>query len=268
MPINPLFQRLGLLLGADALTASEQRCVAVVGLGGVGSWCAEALVRSGLGRMILVDCDKVSASNINRQVQATTATIGRLKAEALRERLAGINPDCQVNAISAQYTKEHSQEFALEEADYIIDAIDILPYKLDLIEQSIALGKILFSSMGMAQKIDPTQIKTGDIWETTGCPLAKLVRSGLRKRNFTGHFTVVYSPERPLPHHAFCEEPSQEARDDAELHQGFCEDPREEALQGRINGSTVTVTATAGMILASLVVRDIWATQNGSRGRG
>ena len=230
---NP-FHRFALITGAETIKALEKSRVIVVGLGGVGSWCAEALVRSGIGSISIVDFDTVCVSNINRQVQATSKTIGRLKAQTLEERLREINPACCVRSFPGFFSKKEEELFDISGVDYVIDAIDILENKLDLIETAINMGKRLFSSMGMAQKLDPTLITSADIWETRGCPLARLVRQGLKKRNCHAHFTAVYSPER-LPR-----------LEPAVVERGKV-----------INGSAVTVTATAGMVLASLVIRDI-----------
>jgi tRNA A37 threonylcarbamoyladenosine dehydratase len=260
MRINPKFQRLSLIAGVEAMDALARTRVIVFGLGGVGSWCAEALVRSGIGRLALVDSDTVCVTNINRQVQATASAVGRLKADALKERLAEIAPEAEIQSFNRVFSKETAGSFGIGEADYVVDAIDSLAHKLDLIDRVCAEGKPLFSSMGTAQKLDPTQLKTGDIWETEGCPLARLVRSGLRKRGFTGHFTAVYSPERlPL-----------RAELDPLCGTGRCLCPARESCGGEgpvewcsskkvINGSAVPVTASAGMILASLVIRDVCA---------
>jgi tRNA A37 threonylcarbamoyladenosine dehydratase len=254
MTVNPLFQRLGILTGGPALDALGKTSVLVFGAGGVGSWCAEALVRSGIGSLGIIDSDRVCVTNVNRQVQATAATVGRMKVEALKERLQEIHPQCVIRSFGRVFCRDAAGEFGLESADYVIDAIDSLGPKLDLIEYAAAAGKPLFASMGMAQKLDPAQLKTAGIWETAGCPLARLVRSGLRKRGFKGRFTVVYSAER-LPLHR-------------ELN-GACGAPRCLCPPGdgpewcrskkRINGSAVTVTAAAGMILAGLVIRDVYA---------
>jgi tRNA A37 threonylcarbamoyladenosine dehydratase len=241
--INPSFQRLRLLIGADAAGALSQTHVLVFGLGGVGSWCAEALVRSGIGRISIIDFDKVDISNINRQVEATSCTIGKMKTEVLANRLKEINPNCEVRPIAAFFSckdegiEKNAARFGMSEADYIIDAIDSIDSKLDLIESASRLNVALYSSMGMARKLDPTRLRTADIWKTSGCPLARHVREGLRKRGFEGHFTVVYSDEKIA---------------------------QEKETQGNkiINGSSVSVTAAAGMILASLVIRDIYGRYN------
>jgi tRNA A37 threonylcarbamoyladenosine dehydratase len=264
--MNPLFQRLALITGEDALKQLAASRVIVFGLGGVGSWCAEALVRSGIMDITLVDSDTVCVTNVNRQVQATSKTIGEYKADVLKSRLLEINPSCNVSAINKVFAArsadaknadaQSADVFNLDLFDYIIDAIDSLTCKLDLIE--MAAGKCkgkLFSCMGMAQKLDPTQIKIADIWESEGCPLARLVRSGLRKRNFNGHFTVVYSKER-LPLNtdvtASCGTSSClcSSKNKCGAHE-WCSSKK------IINGSAVTVTAAAGLALASLVIRDV-----------
>ena len=228
--VNPLFQRLALLTGVEALEKLAWTSVMVVGIGGVGSWCAEALVRSGVGKITIVDFDTVDVTNVNRQLQATSRTVGCVKVEVLQQRLLEINPRCEVTAWKKIFSRENAGEFGIEKMDYVIDAIDNLECKLDLIETACAAGVSgvkFFSSMGMAKKMDPTRIRTADIWETEGCALARLVRQGLRKRGFTGNFTAVYSDERL------------------------------EEIDNNAVGSAVTVTAAAGMALASLVLRDI-----------
>jgi len=244
---NPLFQRLSLLTGVGAAEALEKSRAIVFGVGGVGSWCAEALVRSGVGSITLVDSDIVNVSDFNRQVQAIGENMGRKKTEALKVRLNEINPACEVVSFPQFFSKENAGLFGISEADYVIDAIDTLESKLDLIETAMASGKLLFSSMGMAWKLDPTQIKTADIWETAVCPLARLVRLGLRKRGVSGHFTVVYSTEKP----------NQGAKGGFDGDEGSVEKRGTGGKKRAPLGSAVQVTATAGMVLASLVIRDI-----------
>ena len=249
---NTSFQRLKLLIGKEALTALSKTKVIVFGLGGVGSWCAEALVRSGVGHISLVDFDVVDITNINRQVEATSKTIGQVKTQALAARLKEINPDCAVVPINRYFSRrdEHGNIcsiedtagiFGIPDADYIIDAIDSLESKLDLIESARVFGRVLYSSMGMARKLDPARIKTDSIWKTRGCPLARNVREGLRRRGFTGDFTAVYSEEKPLMTNDAIHPETYHAK--------------------KIIGSAVTVTAAAGMILAGLVINDIHKKQ-------
>ena len=235
------FQRLALITGNEALEKIAHARVLVFGLGGVGSWCAEALVRSGLGTIGIIDFDTICASNINRQIQATSRTAGLPKARVLRERLLEINPDCKVTALEKMFSRENAGEFAIADADYVIDAIDTLDNKIALIEFTRAAGVTLFSSMGMARKMNPTLIKTAGIWDTHGCPLARRVREGLRKRGFQDSFTAVYSDEPPCGQTAAGNTPQNNAPPSGK----------------QVNGSAVTVTACAGMILASLVLRDI-----------
>ena len=235
MTSNPLFERLALITGNEGLEKLSRTKVLVFGAGGVGSWAAEALVRSGVGKIGIVDSDVICSSNVNRQVEATTLNLGLPKADTLKKRLLEINPDCEITAWDELYCRENSKLFGIENCDYVIDAIDTLKHKLDLIETVCGAGVTLFSSMGMALKMDPSQIKIASVWKTTGCPLARLVRQELRKRGFSSDFTAVYSGEL-LSHASF---------------------PSAVMGEKRVNGSVVTVTATAGFFLAGLVLRDI-----------
>jgi tRNA A37 threonylcarbamoyladenosine dehydratase len=207
----------------------------------------------------IVDSDTVCVTNINRQVQATSKTIGEYKADVLKSRLLEINPDCNVSAINKVFAATNADatnadEFKLGSFDYIIDAIDSLTCKLDLIEKAAGCNGKLFSCMGMAQKLDPTQIKIADIWESEGCPLARLVRAGLRKRNFSEHFTVVYSKERlPVVTDVVASCGSSACLCSSKNKCGAHEWCSSKKI---INGSAVTVTAAAGLVLASLVIRD------------
>jgi tRNA A37 threonylcarbamoyladenosine dehydratase len=254
--VNPLFQRLALITGEAVLDALGAARVFVVGLGGVGSWCAEALARSGVGHLVLVDSDVVCVTNINRQSQAIVANLGRPKTEALSERILAINPRADVELRQQVFSRESAPQFNITADDVVVDAIDSLTYKLDLIQAACGAGARLFSCMGMAQKLDPTQIRVADIWETQGCPLARLVRGGLKKRGFTGHFPAVYSPERLARH----DEIAVSCGTGACLCAKKCGemDATEWCSTKKvINGSAVTVTATAGMVLASLVLSGI-----------
>jgi tRNA A37 threonylcarbamoyladenosine dehydratase len=230
--INPIFERLVLVTGKEGLKKLSNTNVLVFGAGGVGSWAAEALVRSGIGKIGIIDSDVICASNVNRQAEATTLTIGQPKADALKKRLLEINLDCEITAYNKLFCRENVHSFDIESTDYVIDAIDSVSQKLDLIETVCGAEVTLFSSMGMARKTDPSLIKTASIWDTGGCPLARLVRQGLRKRGFSSDFTVVYSNEQI---------------------------EQKEAATGKkhINGSIVTVTASAGFLLASLVIRSV-----------
>lgn len=242
---NRCFQRLALLVGSGAVDALARARTVVFGLGGVGSWCAEALVRSGVGNITLVDFDTVDITNVNRQIEALQSTVGRPKAEVLAERFADINPGCKITVIPRFFSAREKDlpttaaDFGIPDADYVIDAIDSIESKLDLIEAAGLFGVTLFSSMGMARKLNPARLRVAGIWKTGGCPLARRVREGLRKRNFGGDFTTVYSDEKLPP------------------AGGFQTDETDGKAEGRIAGSAVTVTAAAGMMLAGLVLQDI-----------
>ena len=238
MIINPIFERLSLLCGNEGLEKLSRTKVLVFGAGGVGSWAAEALVRSGIGKIGIIDHDKVCFSNINRQIEATSLTVGEPKVSSLKKRLLEINPECEVTAWDEIFKLESVDKFNIKNTDYVIDAIDTINHKLDLIETVSNEGVTLFSSMGMALKLDPSKIKITSIWKTDVCSLARLVRQELRKRGFSGDFTVVYSNE---------------------LNNGL-----QEYIPGqkRINGSIVTVTAVAGFYLASLVINEELGKRN------
>ncbi len=253
MPVNPMFHRLALIAGEGPVNSFGESRAFVFGVGGVGSWAAEALVRSGLGSIVIVDSDVVCLSNVNRQLQATPDAVGRLKVECLAERLVSINPACEVIPLRYSYSAENSGLFDIHPGDYVIDAIDSIGCKLDLIEHAARVGARLFSAMGAARKLDPTLLKIADIWETRGCPLARLVRDGLRKRGFAGNFSVVYGEESLPAKPTAAIEPSVEGVADAAPH-----------ARRTVNGSFVAVTATAGMMLASLVVRDAVARFGGN----
>jgi len=235
MLINPIFERLNLLIGNEALEKLANTKVLVFGAGGVGSWAAEALVRSGIGKIGIIDNDIICKSNINRQVEATSLTIGEPKATTLKKRLLEINPDCEVTSWDELFCYDNINLFDINSSDFVIDAIDSLNHKLNLIEFVYNAGITLYSSMGMALKIDPTLIKIGSIWKTAGCPLARLVRQGLRTRNFQGDFTAVFSTE--VQQNKIMAIPSRDSKP--------------------VNGSIVTVTATAGFYLANLVINQV-----------
>ena len=176
-----IFQREELLLGTGAMERLAATRVIIFGVGGVGSWCAESLVRSGIGHLTIVDSDLVCPSNINRQLMATTATVGRAKVEVLRERLLEINPGAEVEAICRRFSEETSASFCLEKYDYIIDAIDSLKDKAQLILEACATHAVFFSSMGAALKMDPSRIRVVEFYDVKGDPLARALRKKLKK---------------------------------------------------------------------------------------
>ncbi len=185
-----------MMLGDGYERLSRAR-VAVFGIGGVGGYAVEALARAGVGSLVLVDSDTVSVSNINRQIIATADTVGKYKTEAARERILSINPDCKVEAHTAFFTKENKSEFDFSSYDYVIDAIDSLSSKFELITTAKAADVKIISAMGAGNKLDPTRFKVADISKTAVCPLARAVRVELRKRGIN-HLKVVYSDEPPF----------------------------------------------------------------------
>ncbi|MBI9020710.1 MAG: tRNA threonylcarbamoyladenosine dehydratase, partial [Verrucomicrobia bacterium] len=188
----PAFHRTELLIGDAALKKFAETRVILFGVGGVGSWCAEALIRSGVGHLTIVDNDVICVTNINRQLQATAKNVGQSKVEALKTRLLEIHPDAEITALQKVYNYETREEFDLPSYDYVIDAIDSLSHKVDLIASVMDMGVTLFSAMGAACKLDATTIRVDSIWKTHGCKLAKFVRKRLRHRGVTGDCLCVY----------------------------------------------------------------------------
>ena len=195
--MEDFFLRSEMLLGSAAMEKLAHSHVAVLGLGGVGSWCVEALARSGIGRLTLVDCDTVGISNINRQLEATTATIGLSKCEAMADRVLQVAPNCKVNPLFLRYTPDTRENFFQYNYDYIIDAIDLVSCKLDLIETALNREIPIISALGTGNKLDPTQFQITDISKTRGCPLARVIRKELRNRGIL-HHRVLWSEEAPL----------------------------------------------------------------------
>ena len=235
-----IFRRAELLLGDDAMRRIREKRVIIFGVGGVGSWCAESLVRSGITKLTIVDSDRVSVTNINRQLMATTETIGQVKVDALRERLLTINPSADVTALQQVFTAETASKFALEEYDYIIDAIDSLKDKALLILMACQTGAKLYSSMGAALKLDPTRIKTAEFWKVTGDPLARALRNRFKRDGVfpKRKFQCVYSDE-------LLQNKTMVSTNRPPI------DPDD-----RGNGSIVHITAVFGFVLAGLVVQD------------
>lgn len=237
-----IFNRTRRLVGPDGMQRIREASVVLFGVGGVGSWCAEALVRSGVRRLTIVDGDVVNPSNVNRQLMATTRTVGRPKVEALRERLLDINPEADITPIQAVYNKESAPDFHLEQYDYIIDAIDSLKDKAALIVEASALPGTLFSSMGAACKADPTRIKVAEFWEVRGCPLGAALRKKLRKEKTlpAKPFLCVYDDE-VLPN----------------LGDSSLADNEGNSAKAVINGTLAHITGIFGFTLAGLVIRDM-----------
>lgn len=226
--------RTQMLLGKEKMERLAQAHVAVFGLGGVGGSAAEALVRSGVGEITIVDNDTIALSNLNRQVIALRSSIGQLKTEAMAGRLTDINPDLKLHAVHCFFSADTAGSFAFTGFDYVVDAIDTVSAKLLLAEICNQLGIPLIASMGTGNKLDPTRLTVADIYQTTVCPLARVMRAELRKRNIPA-LKVVFSEEPPLTPH-----------------------PCPEGGQRRITpGSTGFVPPVAGMIAASQVIRDL-----------
>lgn len=229
-----VFQRSELLLGDEAMSRIAENRVIVFGVGGVGSWCAESLVRSGIKHLTIVDSDRVCITNVNRQLMATTKTVGRVKVDALKERLLTINPSAEIIALQQVFTAETASEFHLEEYDYIIDAIDSLKDKALLILMATQTKAKFFSSMGAALKLDPTRIKIAEFWKITGDPLARALRNRFKRdKTFPKRkFQCVYSDE-------------------------LLENQKPIDPNDRGNGSIVHITAVFGFMLAGLVIQDV-----------
>ncbi|MBQ3742412.1 MAG: tRNA threonylcarbamoyladenosine dehydratase [Bacteroidales bacterium] len=243
---DSIYSRTALLMGNDVMERLGSARVILFGVGGVGSWCAEGLVRSGVTHITLVDSDCVSTSNINRQLMATTRTVGQVKVEALRDRLLEINPNAEITAIERVYSAETADSFEMERYDYIIDAIDSLKEKSDLILRGTRTPAVFFSSMGAALKVNPQGVKVAEFWNVRGCPLGAAIRKKYKQNHtYPGHkFRCVYD-EEVLPNRGTA----------------LAADATNSEWDGRkaqINGTTAHITAIFGMTLAGLVIEDIY----------
>lgn len=236
--VNEQFSRTALLLGEEGVNRLAAAHVAVFGIGGVGGHAAEALVRSGIGAIDLIDNDTVSVSNLNRQLVALHSTIGKYKVDVARERFLDINPALKIRTYRTFYTPETSSEFDFSEYDYVIDAIDTVTGKIGLVMQAQAVGTPIICSMGAGNKLDPSAFEVTDIYKTSVCPLAKVMRYELKKRGVK-HLKVVYSRELPCS-------PDMSVTDEQPV-----------GTRRAIPGSTAFVPSAAGLVLAGEVVRDI-----------
>ncbi|MDX5474961.1 MAG: tRNA threonylcarbamoyladenosine dehydratase [Bacillaceae bacterium] len=192
------FSRNELAIGQEGLNTLKNSTVAVLGIGGVGSFSAEALARSGVGRLILVDKDDVDITNVNRQIHALLSTVGQPKADLMKARIADINPECEVIALKMFYTEETYEEFFSYKPDFVIDASDTISYKIHLMKQCLRRKIPIISSMGAANKMDPTRFQIADISKTHTDPIAKVVRTKLRKEGIKRGIKVVFSDEKPI----------------------------------------------------------------------
>ncbi len=256
-----IFHRSELLMGKDVMQVMADKKVIIFGIGGVGSWCAESLVRTGIIKLTIVDSDRVCVTNVNRQLMATSKTVGQVKTEALKERLLEINPTAEINALQKIYSKETAEEFNLEAYDYIIDAIDSLGSKVHLIQRATQTKAFFISSMGAALKMDPTRIKTDSFWKVQGCPLGRKIRKMIRRLGDPERdFLCVYSDE--LLENAgadatcgtekcLCPRAENGPGDPALLNHEWC------SLKATINGSLAHITGIYGLTLAGLVIKHI-----------
>lgn len=228
------FLRSEMILGKESTENLKNKKIILFGLGGVGSYTAEALARAGIGRLTIVDNDFVSVTNINRQLCALHSTVGKAKVDVVKERILDINPHCKVTALQKFYLPEKSDEFRLCEYDYIADAIDTVSAKIDLAVKSQELSVPMISCMGTGNKLDPTKFTISDIFKTSGCPLCRVMRSELRKRGVR-KLNVVWSPEEPVKPLA----------------------TDEDSGKRQTPGSLPFVPGVAGMIMAGKIITDL-----------
>lgn len=238
------FSRTELLLGKEGMERLKKARVAVFGIGGVGGHCVEALARSGIGEFDLIDNDEVALTNLNRQLVALHETIGRRKTEVMKERILSINPDAKVHVHSCFFLPENADTFPFDRYDYVVDAVDTVTAKIELVLKSQAAGVTVISSMGAGNKLDPTAFEVTDIYKTSVCPLAKVMRRELKKRGVK-KLKVVYSKEEPRKLHLYDEE-------------GNPIPAETKGTAGRCApGSVSFVPSVAGLILAGEVVKDL-----------
>lgn len=238
------FSRNELAIGKEGLEIMKNSTVAVLGIGGVGSFAAEALARSGIGKLILIDKDDVDITNINRQLIALLSTVGKQKVEVMRDRIMDINPDCEVVALKMFYTEKTYEEIFGYNLDFIVDASDTISYKIHLIKEAINRGIPMISSMGAANKMDPTRFQIADIFKTHTDPLAKVIRTRLRKEGVKKGIPVVFSDESPIV-----------VREDVQKEVG---NNNAEIRKAKMPpSSNAFVPSVAGLIMASYVVREL-----------
>ncbi|MEI7503929.1 MAG: tRNA threonylcarbamoyladenosine dehydratase [Paludibacter sp.] len=258
-----IFQRTELLIGKSKMEKIREKRVIIFGIGGVGSWCAESLIRSGIQHLTIVDSDRVCVTNINRQIIATTKTVGKVKTEVLKERLLEINPKANINALQMIYSKETHESFGLDDYDFIVDAIDSFSNKIHLIHMATQTKAILFSSMGAALKMDPTRIKVAEFWNVDGCPLGAALRKRIRqsKTLVSKKFMCVYSDE--LLENAgenascgtekcMCPKAINGPGNPELVNHEWC------SLKAQVNGTTSHIPAIFGLTIAGLVTQSIY----------
>lgn len=244
------FSRTQLLLGEEAMNRLKRSRVAVFGVGGVGGYVCEALVRSGVGAFDLIDDDKVCLTNLNRQIIATRKTVGQYKVDVMKNRMLEINPDVDVRLYKCFFLPENAADFPFEEYDYIVDAVDTVTAKIELIMRAKASNVPIISAMGAGNKLDPGRFKIADIYDTSVCPLARVMRRELKKRNVRS-LKVVYSDEQPI-------RPIEDMSISCRTH-CICPPGAEHKCTERrdIPGSTAFVPAVAGLMIAGEIVKDL-----------
>lgn len=241
------FSRTQLVFGKEAMDRLKGSRVAVFGVGGVGGYTVEALARSGVGAIDIIDNDKVCLTNINRQIIATGKSVGKYKVDVAKERIEEINPDCNVTAFRTFYMPETADQFDFTEYDYVVDAIDTVTGKIALIENAKKAGTPIISSMGAGNKVDPTAFEVADIYKTSVCPLARVMRYELKRRGIK-KLKVVYSKEKPIP-------PIDD--EDPNGENGCLSMADKVAGKRQVPGSTAFVPSVAGLIIAGEVIKDI-----------
>ena len=249
------FSRTQLVFGKEAMDRLKGSRVAVFGVGGVGGYTVEALARSGVGAIDIIDDDKVCLTNINRQIIATTKTVGKYKVDVAKERIEEINPDCKVTAFRTFYMPETADQFDFTKYDYVVDAIDTVTGKIALIENAKKAGTPIISSMGAGNKVDPTAIEVADIYKTSVCPLARVMRYELKRRGIK-KLKVVYSKEKPIP-------PISD--EDPNGENGCLSKADKVPGKRQVPGSTAFVPSVAGLIIAGEVIKDIIGYKAGER---
>lgn len=249
------FSRTQLVFGKEAMDRLKGSRVAVFGVGGVGGYAVEALARSGVGAIDIIDDDKVCLTNINRQIIATGKTVGKYKVDVAKERIEEINPDCKVTAFRTFYMPETADRFDFTQYDYVVDAIDTVTGKIALIENAKKAGTPIISSMGAGNKVDPTAFEVADIYKTSVCPLARVMRYELKRRGIK-KLKVVYSKEKPIP-------PIDD--EDPNGENGCLSKADKVPGKRQVPGSTAFVPSVAGLIIAGEVIKDIIGYKAGER---
>lgn len=252
------FSRTQLLLGKDSMEKLHDAHVAVFGIGGVGGYVCEALVRSGVRRFDLIDDDKICLTNLNRQIIATRKTVGKYKAEVMKERILEINPDCEVNVHKCFFLPENADDFDFDNYDYIVDAVDTVTAKIELVMKAKEKNVPIICSMGAGNKLDASMFKVSDIYKTKVCPLAKVMRRELKKRGVR-KLKVVYSEEQPI-------RPIEDMSISCSTHCICPPGAKHKCTERRdIPGSVAFVPSVVGLIIAGEIVKDICKTEKGQR---